>query len=187
MDQDFTIQQVGVADQWPGSDGTMMATYPVMFQGQVEAAHITRPANAPPPAMGEQLTGSIGPKNQWDRRPFKKAKPAGGRGGGQGGGRSPEDQRSIVRQHSQEMALRAIELGATFGVIGKPDSSKGLMVLVGQMADWFEKDAAPVRQTPAVKAQGEIDRVEAKFNVPLNGVNPSMPVGAVPDPDSVPF
>lgn len=52
------------------------------------------------------------------------------------GQKSPEQQRSIVRQHSQEMALRFFEIQATLGEVKRLSFSD-----VAIMADQFEKDA----------------------------------------------
>jgi hypothetical protein len=106
-------------------------------QGMAINAEWFTKATTPLPGPGSQIEGTIeespyGPK-------FKKA--SAGFGGG-GGARSPEDKRSIVRQHSQDMALRALDLGLQLGVVTRPEDSRTFMDLISKTTDWFVKDAA---------------------------------------------
>jgi hypothetical protein len=56
-------------------------------------------------------------------------------GGGTYGGRSPETQERIERQHSQEMALR------WFAMIGGiPGDAKDYTAKIRAMTDWFQRD-----------------------------------------------
>ena len=96
--------------------------YMLSLEGvEEEAAWFTKDT-MPLPAPGSTLTGEIEPGPYGPK--FKKA---GGAGGGGGGGRPykprPDDapevfaarQASIARQHSQDMALRILELAQTSG------------------------------------------------------------------------
>jgi hypothetical protein len=78
------------------------------------------------PQAGARLEGDV-ELTQYGTK-FKKAKGAGFAGGG---GRSPEDRKSIVRQHSQEMALRYCTLKGA-----KPDMGE-----LRKVIDWFQRDA----------------------------------------------
>ncbi len=79
--------------------------YLVELDGQPKAVELSLKAGSAAPAPGDKLTGTI-EESQYGPK-FKKEYGGNGGGGGGGGyrGRSPEDHRSIVRQHSQQMAL----------------------------------------------------------------------------------
>lgn len=61
-------------------------------------------------------------------------------------GKSPEDQKSIIRQHSQEMALRRIEIEANLGLLDKDSYNESLIAAYTNM---FERDATGEAATPA--------------------------------------
>lgn len=83
----------------------------------------------PAPKVGDQWFGVVEETERGLK--FKSVQQ-----GGFGGGKSPEQQRSIVRQHSQEMALRleANRIAAGGGRFTPEDLKKAV--------DWFEKDAS---------------------------------------------
>jgi hypothetical protein len=86
------------------------------------------------PAVGSQIEGTLEQKPYgWK---FKKAS-AGGFGGG-GRGRSPEETKAIVRQHSQEMALRYAAIRAQQGKLPEDFKLTDLATII----NWFVKDAA---------------------------------------------
>lgn len=72
---------------------------------------------------------------EWDDKfkVWKVKKPKGNFGGAGRGGRSPEESRQIVRQHSQHMALKYYEVRGE----GVPSTFNALE----QMVDWFYQDA----------------------------------------------
>jgi hypothetical protein len=90
-------------------------------------------ATTPLPQPGSQLEGEIQP-SQYGRK-FKKA--ASGFGGGRaGGGRSPEESRRIVRQHSQSRALQYVEFAHQRGTL--PDDFK--LADLTPIIDFFFRD-----------------------------------------------
>lgn len=69
---------------------------------------------------------------------WKVAQSKGNSGGG-GNSKSPEEQKAIQRQHSQEMSCRAVEIEVTVGLY-KPEDSTALAARIKKWTDWFEKD-----------------------------------------------
>jgi hypothetical protein len=139
----YTIKAVTGNKPWAGQHGPMMSYYLTLVDGEgQETANVdlAQKPTSPAPQPGQTLEGNIdqgsyGPK-------FKKAFTQSFGGGGRG--KSPEEQASIVRQHSQEMALRALEIAATFGVVDPPQSTRDFFVLVEKTTEWFVKDARKV-------------------------------------------
>jgi hypothetical protein len=91
-------------------------------------------ATTPIPQAGTRLEGEVtqssyGPK-------FKKAQAGFGAGGGFRG-RSPEETRQIVRQHSQHMALLYVQAKAAVGALPADFKPSDLTKIV----DWFDADA----------------------------------------------
>lgn len=99
---------------------------------EIAAEWYTKATNAVP-ALGSQLEGDVEPSQYGNK--FKKAK-AGGFGGR--GGRSPEESKSITRQHSQHMALLYVQLRHAQGKL--PDGF-GLNDDLRKIIDWFDTDA----------------------------------------------
>lgn len=106
-------------------------------EGQAEpvAAEWYTKQETPVPAEGSTLEGEITVDPQWGPK-FKKAQ-QGGFGGGGFRGRSPEENRRIVRQHSQEMAIRWAELAHARGKLPEDFKTDDLLKLV----DVFHRDA----------------------------------------------
>lgn len=87
------------------------------------------------PKPGESIDGEMEQKPYgWK---FKRARSGGGRGFGGGGGRSPEENRRIVRQHSQDMAIQWAQLAHARGTLPESFDTNGLLKLV----DVFHNDA----------------------------------------------
>lgn len=100
------------------------------------------------PTAGAVIEGTIEPSQYGPK--FKKAQ-AGGtyQGGGGRGGRSPEETKSIVRQHSQHMALLYTKIKADLGQL--PESWG--MAEVRTIIDWFDADATDGWKPPL---EGEV-------------------------------
>lgn len=64
------------------------------------------------------------------------------------GGKSPESQKSIVRQHSQEMALRQLQIEVSLGLLDEKSYNSSL---IWHYADAFEKDAGGAEVPPVVE------------------------------------
>jgi len=80
-------------------------------------------------------------------------------GGRSGGGKSPDQQRSIVRQHSQEMAIRFIAHTKGFDDLDPTSNADVGFVLnnvVKRLTDWFAKDAMSAPQEPLNGAAQEV-------------------------------
>lgn len=128
---------------WTSQKGGPMVSYRVHLKdtaGQVsENVELSQKTATPAPQPGQLLEGNI--DNGEYGLKFKKAfqQQNGPRG------RSPQESAAITRQHSQDMALRAIDLGVSLGVVKKPEDGKALLDLVAGTADWFDKDVQRVR------------------------------------------
>ena len=89
-----------------GPDGNSTENVEVNYKVQADGSAKT-------PAVGDTLTGDIqsGPEVKYGPK-FKKAQVGGGFGGGGGGGGgsrwTPEREASVIRQHSQHMAIIAL-------------------------------------------------------------------------------
>ena len=128
---EFTVRDMEVAKDLPGYSGGPAKVLNLTLEdanGGTQQAEMFTMASTVLPTIGEKIEGEIessdyGPK-------FKKA---GGRRGG--GGKSPAQEKRIVRQHSQEMALRREENLIASG--GRLLNDEQLELLIG----WFEADA----------------------------------------------
>lgn len=95
--------------------------------------------------IGDKVSGRI-EKGQYGLRFFTESE-KGFRGGGGGGQMSPERQRAITRQHSQEMALRLIAASGDAKELNLSDPeivSPYLNSTVRKLADWFDADVEGV-------------------------------------------
>lgn len=136
---------VAVSEQtrpWNSQKGGPMVSYKVHLQDTAgvvtQNVELAQKQSSAPPAVGQVLEGNV---DQGDYGPkFRKAFQQGGGGRGM----SPEDRASIVRQHSQDMSLRALELAYALGVIEKPATAREFLELVEKTTDWFVKDARKV-------------------------------------------
>jgi hypothetical protein len=84
--------------------------------------------------VGTRISGTLEP-SQYGLR-FKKERPA---FGGGARGRSPEDTASIVRQHSEHMAILLLQVKATAGVLAEDDLTPAK---IRSLTDWFDDDVA---------------------------------------------
>lgn len=132
MAASYTITDVDPrTNEWTAPDGGTVTYFRVNLDsyGDREVSVGRNLAKTAAPQVGDSLYGVV---EETDRGlKFKSVKQ-----GGFGGGRSPEDRRSIVRQHSQEMVLRReanLIASGKGGLTGEQ---------LAQLIDWFEKDAA---------------------------------------------
>lgn len=107
------------------------------MEGSDETITWNRKPGSEGPKVGETLTGELSQNGSWGLK-FKKA------AGGGPGGRSPEQQKQIVRQHSQEMAIRFASATNSFRDLDLGNRNEVGAVLnegLRPLIDWFEKDA----------------------------------------------
>ena len=137
----YTIQTVhGVTPKPDGGYGPMQEIELDLHDGSQTFRGVkwfTAAKNTAVP--GSTVEGDITEDPKWGLK-FKKAKPAGGFNGGgfkSSGGMSPEREKKIVRQHSQEMALRFLALGVVDTTEMTTTVAKEL---VTQITDFFDKD-----------------------------------------------
>jgi hypothetical protein len=114
----------------------------------ISATMLQRP-ETPLPANGSDINGTLESTRFGNK--FKKDKDQ--FGSGTAFGRSPTDQRSIVRQHSQEMALRQLALEADLGFLDKDTYETSLIF---KYADNYEADASsPTKSSPTGNSERE--------------------------------
>ena len=101
----------------------------------------------PVPEIGSTIEGELEP----GRFGLKFKKAGGFAGGGGGFARAPQDDHpvrraGIVRQHSEDMALKTIELGLTLGIVKAPENTEQLRVLIRKWAAWYDEDVREARE-----------------------------------------
>jgi hypothetical protein len=126
--------------EWPKGSGTWNLDYKVQIEGRDEWFVLTQKEGGPHPipAPGQSFAATVDESPKEKGYPPKLKRDQQFRGGG--GGRSPEERKSIVRQHSQEMALRAMAIQVS--VSGDCWEGERFWQAVKAATDWFEKDAA---------------------------------------------
>jgi len=139
----FTITDVSpnVRD-WNSQQGGPMKEYRVhLAEGDQRHMNVewSRKATSPAPTEGQQVEGTLEDRGQHGLK-LKVAPSFGG-----GGFARPEDPKRaarILRQHSQDMALRVLTLiAATDGIDRAWNTTPELFDLIKRTADWFDKDA----------------------------------------------
>lgn len=151
--RDWTVNAVREGDVVPNPHGGELQKFYVDFEGSGDTYWRRKAGDVP--EVGRSYYGNI---RQGDYGPmFKKMKPEdgaarsnGSRSSG-GGGFPPDVQAAITRQHSQEMAIRALALGG----LGRDsledwDEAKGA---IREWTDWFQADV----DAAAEAAQGNGD------------------------------
>jgi hypothetical protein len=95
---------------------------------------VSRKPDSPPPPLGA-VEAEVKP-SQGDFPDKLKLTPQ-GRGGGFGGGMSPERQAAVQRQHSQEMAIRMLD---AFEPRLDGRTAKTYLPQIKALTDWFDAD-----------------------------------------------
>jgi hypothetical protein len=133
----FTITEVLGTDEFSTENGSFVS-YTVKFTGEQGAgtAQHTRKSASPAPTVGEVLDAELTTKNGKPqlKRIWKDKPPSGG------GGRSPQDTKQIVRQHSQHMAMLHV---ASMERRGKLPEDWNLEALK-KVIQWYQNDAEGV-------------------------------------------
>ena len=134
----FTVTAVDTkVRDWQSEHGTMRA-YKIKLKdaaGTEQVAEWSRKLSSPAPEAGQTVEGEI-VQGQYGAR-FKKTQSAGGLGP------RPEDPKRaarILRQHSQDMAMRVISIAYTTAQLEAMEP-RDLFDLIKKTADWFDKDA----------------------------------------------
>lgn len=149
----FTVTAASVKKEVPDAKFGPAKVIALTFSDGRQAEWFTKATTAIP-APGSTLEGEVTQTNYG--LSFKKASSGGGYGGG---GMTPERQRAIQRQHSQDMA---VQLMAAFEPVTEGRTAKAYLEVVRELADWFDAD---VNRVAEVKAP----RQEALPPAPANG------------------
>ena len=132
---------------WSSQQGGPMKEYRVhLNDGSQDHMNVewSRKQSSPAPVKGQQIEGTLEDRGSHGLK-LKVAPSFGG-----GGFARPEDPKRaarILRQHSQDMALRTIEVALQHGMYPEPpEDGAALLSAVKQLADWFDKDAEKAAQ-----------------------------------------
>lgn len=133
---EYTVKDMEVVKDMPGNPeekGGPAKVYKLSLEEDERQPEMFAVASTVLPMIGAKVEGEIDDSDpKWPPK-FKKA--GGRKGGGGGFQKSPAQEKRIVRQHSQEMALR--EQAALIAAGHRPLSEEQLENLIG----WFEADA----------------------------------------------
>lgn len=146
MGNTYKITAVERSQQWTGQFGPMVSYYLTLDDGHggtTSNIQLRQKPETPPPFPNQTLTGQIAADNQGNPL-FRKEQPAHLTLLPGGGGMPPERQRAIQRQHSQDMALRCVDLAYRLGVMATPADTADLFTKIAAAADWFDKDVNKV-------------------------------------------
>ena len=105
--------------------------------GEQKSAEWFTLATTQVPAPGSTLEGTLEDGGQWGLK-FKKAS---GGGGGWGKGKDPEDQRRIVRQHSQKCAVDLIKVAHDLGLVKPKNEGETPLERVSELANMVKQIA----------------------------------------------
>lgn len=131
------IVNVSEPREWSSQYGDMK-TYTVKVDGDQAPYQLNKKAASPAPDVGQTIqveSVTPDPEGKWPAKIKMVAPNKGGFGGG--GGMSPEREAKIMRQHSQEMALRYAAIKNAQGKL--PDDFKPSDLF--KIADLFDHDA----------------------------------------------
>lgn len=169
MSQEYAITWVGNPREWSTSRGDRMLSYEVEVDGVTGKIEWARKPESDPPTIGAMTplatidNGAHGKKLKVDwnavkeqkaGRPSSSTSSAGSAnlgGGDYARPLRPEVQRAIQRQHSQEMALRALALLKLPQV---PDGTE-LKALIAHWTGWFDADVDR-ETTPQGSGEGSL-------------------------------
>lgn len=158
---ELTVTDVVGPEEITMRDGTKMLKYEVILEDGTVASAWRPPDKDFPPKVGDKGTVDAG---KFKKTPKPGAFGGGGGGGGWSGRKSPEDQAQIVRQHSQEMALRYC------AVTQKTDIT---LEELTELIEWFDADAKQQASAPATQqltldeAKKELAEMAKADNIPL--------------------
>lgn len=114
-----------------------MKSYTVKVEGDETAYEISRKAATPAPTIGQKIEVAEVNDTSEGKYPPKLKLAFGGQGGKGGGGMTPQREAQIIRQHSQEMALRYATIKQAQGKLPDEFTPSDLF----KIADLFDADA----------------------------------------------
>lgn len=147
----YTIEAAEKQIREPEIKGERFHSYLLTLDGQ--KVEMLQKPTSPAPKVGEVIEGTIEPgkeKNDGSKWPDKFKRLRSIPGGGGFRPRDPKETNSIVRQHSQEMAIRWATLCNATGQKFQIDSYEELKLVI----DWFQADVtaeAPVEPPTAIR------------------------------------
>jgi len=175
VNAEYTVKSVRPGKVYDRNEhGQVLQAFYVDLQGpdgKIEQGCYWRRKEGNNPEEGQSVFGEVSEGDYGPR--FKQAKGGGGSsdygsrssgaGNFKGGGKSPDQQASIVRQHSQEMCLRWLEVHGH-----APDGLDGLRPII----DWFEADANKAASEAGGKSAGPDASGSASAGAPPTAASP---------------
>lgn len=130
------ITNVSPPREWNSQQGGPMKSFTIKVEGDEGAYELSKKASSAAPEVGQSIEVAqvVPPKEGTTFPPKIKLAFGGGRGGN---GRSPEEAARIMRQHSQEMALRYAAIKQAQGQLPADFKPSDLF----KLADHFDADA----------------------------------------------
>lgn len=159
----YKINNVEGPKYWSGEHGSFADWRLVLTDANGQQLAAIRTTKVQPdgsthtPMAGEVIDGELDFSRQAQNGGLPKIKPVrqqqGGGGGGArgGGGMSPERQAAITRQHSQEMAIRAMAAAGQLQGANNEAIANGLK----SWADWFDADVKRAAGAAASSGGGQ--------------------------------
>jgi hypothetical protein len=126
--------------EYPKGSGNFNLSYKVKVKERDQELEHSRKKGKPAPAVGEVIFGVIEESKGDFPDKLKKVQQGGG-GSWSPSKRDPAEVKAIQRQHSQEMALRSLELAQKLNLLTASDTPELFRKIQGT-ADWFDRDIA---------------------------------------------
>lgn len=128
----FTVKEILRTRPWPSADEPQTIYYDFLTEEDQRQINIGRKPNNPL-TVGTKLEGTLEKDQRGNGMKFVRAQ----MGGGGGRPRDPRESARIMRQHSQEMALRYAAIRATQGLLPNEFAFDDLRKII----NWFDTDA----------------------------------------------
>lgn len=190
----YTVQSVAFKEQKeiggnPMNIFTLGVTDP---NGQAINCELLQRPETAAPETGQQIDGDMQAGKSAGQAPtLKKAKKA-PPGGGRGGYDDPATIARITRSHSQEMALRFVDVTGGTAIDYEADEAavqtaiKERLKLVKRLTDWFDNDvsAAGASAAPTNNGGGQQAQPAPAQAAPAPAQPPAAPAG---EDDDIPF
>jgi hypothetical protein len=190
VSQEFLIEEVGATREWANKDGHRFLAYDLKLEGEPERVEWSRKPDSDPPKPGEKTplaniqNGPHGKRLRVDWDAMKEHKAGSGSPRRSKGSdwtpeaqRDPERSARILRQHSQEMAIRLVASNPDFPSLendaqGTTQLSERLKALV----DAFDADVNQAGQAAIQGAGGA-----SPSSLPREGSPGVSPAASAPD------
>lgn len=150
---DYTVTRITNEKAWPDSDNPQVIYYDFEAEGVDKVCNIGRkPGN--PLKVGERFEAEVKEEKN-GRLNLKRVQQQRGFGGG---GRSPEENARIQRQHSQEMCLRFLALKVQMGELPSEAFKDIKPADLRPIINWFDEDASNAKPPAPPLPRRDVER-----------------------------